>query len=188
MQFRMSPGGRMSKSRRSRPELPPSSVTVTTAAISTAGRPASALSFATRACFFSPDNSVDNPVPPPIDTIRSGALSRILSAGETRVRIGMTPSDAPGSHEGRGNRSTAFFWLFVFFFFVNGNRVQVFGFEYLTAVEAAYIVDAIPAVKKLGSLVLTSLHSEVTPILDRASLVSSAESRSGRLGCELPVK
>jgi len=70
--------------------------------------------------------------------------------------------------------STAFFGLFVFFFFVNGNRVQVFGFEYLTAVEAAYIVDAIPAVEKLGSLVLTTLHSEVTPILDRASLLSSA--------------
>ena len=71
--------------------------------------------------------------------------------------------------------STAFFGLFVFFFFVNGNRVQVFGFEYLTAVEAAYIVDAIPAVEKLGSLVLTTLHSEVTPILDRASLLSSTD-------------
>jgi hypothetical protein len=28
-------------------------------------------------------------------------------------------------------------------------------------------------VEKLGSLVLTTLHSEVTPILDRASLLSS---------------
>jgi hypothetical protein len=28
-------------------------------------------------------------------------------------------------------------------------------------------------VEKLGSLVLTTLHSEVTPILDRASFVSS---------------
>jgi hypothetical protein len=86
----------------------------------------------------------------------------------------MTPSDASGSHRGRPIVSTAFFGFFVFFFFVNGNRVQVFGFEYLTAVQAAYIVDAIPAVEKLGSLVLTTLHSEVTPILDRASLLSSA--------------
>ena len=34
MQFLMSPGGRTSKSRRRRPELPPSSVTVTTVVIS----------------------------------------------------------------------------------------------------------------------------------------------------------
>ena len=66
------------------------------------------------------------------------------------------------------------FFVFFVFFFVNGNRVQVFGFEYLTAVQTAHIVDAVPPVKKLGSLVLTTLHSEVTPILDRASLLSSA--------------
>jgi hypothetical protein len=34
MQLRMSPGGNTSNSRRSRPELPPSSVTVTTAVMS----------------------------------------------------------------------------------------------------------------------------------------------------------
>jgi hypothetical protein len=37
MQLRMSPGGRTSNSRRKRPELPPSSVTVTTAVISARG-------------------------------------------------------------------------------------------------------------------------------------------------------
>jgi len=35
MQLRISPGGRTSKSRRRRPELPPSSVTVTIAVMST---------------------------------------------------------------------------------------------------------------------------------------------------------
>ncbi len=37
MQLRISPGGRTLKSRRKRPELPPSSVTVTTAVMSTRG-------------------------------------------------------------------------------------------------------------------------------------------------------
>jgi hypothetical protein len=41
--------------------------------------------------------------------------------------------------------SPTFFGLFVFFF-VNWNRVQVFGFEYLTAVQAAHVVDAVPPV------------------------------------------
>ncbi len=68
--------------------------------------------------------------------------------------------------------STTFLGLFVFFF-VNWNRVQVFGFEYLTAVQATHVVDAVPPVEKLGSLVLTTLHSEVTPILDRGSFLSS---------------
>ena len=42
MQLRMSPGGSTSNSRRKRPELPPSSVTVTMAVMSTAGAAASA--------------------------------------------------------------------------------------------------------------------------------------------------
>jgi hypothetical protein len=65
MQLRMSPGGRTSNSRRKRPELPPSSLTATTATISTA--PAPILVYR-----FSPRNKVARPVPPPIETMRSG--------------------------------------------------------------------------------------------------------------------
>src|ERR1022692_111151 len=77
MQLRISPGGRTSNSRRSRPELPPSSVTVTMAVISsagTAGSPAFPKS-------LSPCSSAESPVPPPIETTRSGEVSqrRILA-------------------------------------------------------------------------------------------------------------
>src|SRR5207249_9377005 len=56
MQFRISPGGNTPSSSRSRPELPPSSVTVTITDNSA------------RNC-FSPRNRVDRPVPPPMQTI-----------------------------------------------------------------------------------------------------------------------
>ena len=56
MQLRTSPGGRMPSSRRSRPELPPSSATVTTAV-------------RLPEYSFSPRSSVDSPVPPPMATI-----------------------------------------------------------------------------------------------------------------------
>jgi hypothetical protein len=62
-------------------------------------------------------------------------------------------------------KSTPLFRL-LFFVFVNRNRIQIFGFKDLTAIEAADIIDAIAPVKELGSLVLTTLHSEITPILD----------------------
>src|SRR6185295_7373360 len=70
-QLRISPGGSTSKSRRRRPELPPSSLTVTTAEISTeesseGGRPC-----AGTYC-FSPCSSAESPVPPPIATTCSG--------------------------------------------------------------------------------------------------------------------
>ena len=68
IQARISPGGRTKKSRRRRPELPPSSVTVTIAVIETAGRSGPAHA-------FRPLSSVDKPLPPPIDTIRSGPRS-----------------------------------------------------------------------------------------------------------------
>ena len=62
---------------------------------------------------------------------------------------------------------TAFLGLLLFFvFFVNGNRIQIFGFEDLTAVQASDVVDTVPPVQKFGSLVLTNLHSEITTILD----------------------
>src|SRR3989449_11662165 len=56
-QSRMSPGGRMPSSRRSRPELPPSSNTVTTAVRLLVNS-------------FSPRSSVESPVPPPMTTMR----------------------------------------------------------------------------------------------------------------------
>jgi hypothetical protein len=55
---------------------------------------------------------------------------------------------------------------FFFFVLVNRNRVEILGLKYLAAVKTSNIVDSIPTIKKLGSLVLTSLHSEITPILD----------------------
>ncbi len=60
-----------------------------------------------------------------------------------------------------------------FFVFVNRNGVQIFGLEDLTAIEAADVIHSITAVEELGSLVLTTLHSEITPILDCAEIVSS---------------
>jgi hypothetical protein len=62
-------------------------------------------------------------------------------------------------------RSTPFSRLF-FFVVVNRNCIQIFCFENLTAIQASEIIYAIAPVQELGSLVLTALHSEVTPILD----------------------
>src|SRR3954451_22905002 len=88
MQLRMSPGGRISKSRLSRPDLPPSSVTVTTAAMSRLGPADVATSAAPTACCLSPESSVERPVPPPIETTRYG-LCRFRSPGTKRVKLGI---------------------------------------------------------------------------------------------------
>src|ERR1700722_14558681 len=72
MQLRISPGGKMRFSRRRRPELPPSSVTVTMAARSEMGR--SALGFLSSprtTCCISPRTKADRPVPPPRATMRN---------------------------------------------------------------------------------------------------------------------
>ncbi len=61
---------------------------------------------------------------------------------------------------------TALARLLFFLFFVNGNRVEVLRLKDVSAVEAPYVIDTVPPVEELGSLVLTSLHSEITPILD----------------------
>jgi excinuclease ABC subunit C len=47
----------------------------------------------------------------------------------------------------------------------------------LIAIQAADVINAIAAVKEFGSLVLTTLHSEITPILDCAAFLSSPEAR-----------
>jgi hypothetical protein len=61
---------------------------------------------------------------------------------------------------------TALLGLLFFVFFVNGNRIQIFRFKDLTAVQASDVIDTVPPVQKFGSLVLTTLHSEITTILD----------------------
>ena len=70
MQLRRSPGGSMLKSLRSRPEEPPSSVTVTTAARSAMALVAAGRSPGAETCRRSPRSSVDRPVPPPMATTR----------------------------------------------------------------------------------------------------------------------
>src|SRR5258708_10398082 len=71
MQLRMSPGGSTRFSRRSRPELPPSSVTVTIAARSTMGRRAVGYgSWRGTTCCFKPRSNAERPVPPPRATTR----------------------------------------------------------------------------------------------------------------------
>src|ERR1700690_478747 len=73
MQLRMSPGGNTRYSRRSLPELPPSSVTVTTAARSEMG--SGTRSFLRRATYsFNPRSTVESPVPPPNATTRTGSV------------------------------------------------------------------------------------------------------------------
>lgn len=62
--------------------------------------------------------------------------------------------------------SLAPFFRLLFFVFVDRNRIQIFGLEDLPAIEAADIIHSITTVEELGSLVLTTLHSEITPILD----------------------
>ena len=82
MQWRMSPGGGMPMSRRSTPDPPPSSATVTTA-----------VRF--RVYFFKPRSMVDSPVPPPMAVIlgpRShcwalGSISSIAISSLACVRL-----------------------------------------------------------------------------------------------------
>jgi hypothetical protein len=62
--------------------------------------------------------------------------------------------------------SAALLGLLFFVFFVNGNRIQILGFENLATVQASDVIDTVPPVQKFGSLVLTTLHSEITTILD----------------------
>src|SRR5690242_1061973 len=67
MQFLISPGGRTCSSSRRRPELPPSSVTVTI----TERRDLN---------FFNPRKRVERPVPPPIETILALLLFFVVNA------------------------------------------------------------------------------------------------------------
>jgi hypothetical protein len=64
-------------------------------------------------------------------------------------------------------------WLAIFFFVVNWNRIQVFCFKDLIAIKATYVIHAVSPVKEFGSLVLTTWHSEIFPILVSTGWVSS---------------
>src|SRR5208282_4665127 len=72
IQLRISPGGSTRFSLRRRPELPPSSVTVTIAVSSVMGRREFGCSSLRRTTYsFNPRSSVDSPVPPPSATTRN---------------------------------------------------------------------------------------------------------------------
>src|SRR5438105_2615609 len=89
MQLRMSPGGSICNSSRSRPELPPSSETVTMAESASSQRPPRPWSPTSS---FRPESAVDRPVPPPMATSfrprsRLCCKSFWLLNGETGARL-----------------------------------------------------------------------------------------------------
>jgi hypothetical protein len=95
----------------------------------------------------------------------------VFCIGETRVRLGMTLQRLQDltsvNHIRKRAASAALLRLLLFFLFVvDRNRIQILCFENLSAIHAAQVIDTVPPVKKFGSLVLTTLHSEITPILD----------------------
>jgi len=67
----------------------------------------------------------------------------------------------PASHS-----RAALFRLLFFILVINRNRIQILRFKHLAAIQASKIVHPVSSVKEFGSLVLTTLHSEITPILD----------------------
>src|ERR1700723_3578445 len=79
MQLRRSPGGSMLKPMRNRPEEPPSSVTVTTAARSEIN-PGWAVGVAGVTCSRRPRSNVESPVPPPMATTRNESGGAGVSA------------------------------------------------------------------------------------------------------------
>src|ERR1700722_17483414 len=87
MQLRMSPGGRMRFSRRRRPELPPSSVTVTIAVRVEIGCSLLNSSRRRETRFLRPRRRVESPVPPPRATTLSPLGERFdLRAGLFTMR------------------------------------------------------------------------------------------------------
>jgi hypothetical protein len=55
---------------------------------------------------------------------------------------------------------------------VDRNRIQILCLENVATIEAADIIHHVASIEELGSLVLTTLHSKVTPILDCATFLS----------------
>jgi hypothetical protein len=63
-------------------------------------------------------------------------------------------------------------WLF---FFVGGNRLQIFGLKDLAAIQAPDVIDPVAAIEQFGSLVLATLLSEIKLILECMKTVSNAK-------------
>jgi hypothetical protein len=78
---------------------------------------------------------------------------------------------------------TALSWFF-FFVVVNRNRLQILSLKHLVAIQATDVFNSVPAIEELGSLVLATLHSEITPILDRPQDLSSADTLFVRRSCD----
>src|SRR3954453_5760401 len=91
MQLRMSPGGSTPSSLRSRPEEPPSSVTVTT--------PVSWRRRSVPTWCLRPRSSADKPVPPPIAT-RALPAARAGSGEAEEVALGLAELGEVGVVEG----------------------------------------------------------------------------------------
>ena len=88
MQLRMSPGGRMRFSRRRRPELPPSSVTVTIAVRLAMGCSVLISSRRRETRFLRPRSRVERPVPPPRATTLKPLEERLdLGADLFTIRL-----------------------------------------------------------------------------------------------------
>src|SRR5580704_15158747 len=106
MQLRISPGGSTRYSRRNRPELPPSSVTVTIAAKSEMGRRTDGRctnSFLRAETYsFRPRRTVERPVPPPKATTRierprfCGAFFMQISCGNLGRKLQSMPRRSAG--------------------------------------------------------------------------------------------
>jgi hypothetical protein len=86
-QLRASPGGRTPRSRRRRPELPPSSVTVTMAVRRSAHCATFRSPAAARTASASPRSTTGRPVPPPNATMR-GNVGALATGARTRRGVG----------------------------------------------------------------------------------------------------
>jgi hypothetical protein len=108
-----------------------------------------------------------------METMRNGDCSALPIASEDRVRFGMTGSlqnclplrfgkscivgPIRTSSRAASHPSAALPGL-LFFVLVNRNRIQVLCLKHLTTVKTPDIINAVAAVEKFGSLVLTTLH------------------------------
>ena len=82
MQLRMSPGGRTPRVSRRRPELPPSSITVTIPVSQSGASMPSPLPQTSRR----PSSTIGSPVPPPIATTRGvGSMPRLTDNGAAQT-------------------------------------------------------------------------------------------------------
>ena len=64
----------------------------------------------------------------------------------------------------------------LFLFVVGGELFEVFGLEYLVAIQATQVIDPVPPHQELRALVLTSGHrTQIILILMRAGTMSSPQ-------------